>query len=106
MLLKAFSEALKAEGSMEPSAIKLISMICRSDDDAQVRKAALDLGSSLASFPDDLRNLLQISVEEYNSHRMNATEFHGDSKAQLDDLIASIKSKAHGCHDCIAKECY
>uniref|UniRef100_A0AC34QDJ2 RRM domain-containing protein n=1 Tax=Panagrolaimus sp. JU765 TaxID=591449 RepID=A0AC34QDJ2_9BILA len=106
LLLKAFSEALKAEGSMEPSAIKLISMICRSDDDAQVRKAALDLGSSLASFPDDLRNLLQISVEEYNSHRMNATEFHGDSKAQLDDLIASIKSKAHGCHDCIAKECY
>lgn len=95
-----------------PSAFEIaksiVIYIYETDDDAEVREAALPLCRRIPNFP-ELALIIQIfelSVTEWKSRQSQYTEFYGDTKAQLDDIISTMKSKTHNCNDCISKECY
>uniref|UniRef100_A0AC34F4D1 RRM domain-containing protein n=1 Tax=Panagrolaimus sp. ES5 TaxID=591445 RepID=A0AC34F4D1_9BILA len=86
----------------------IVCFIYENDDDAEVREAALTLCKRISTFP-ELSMIIQIftlSVTEWKSRQSQCTVFYGDTKAQLDDLISTMKSKTHNCNECISKECY
>ena len=78
------------------------------DDDAEVREAALLLCCRIPQFRELplIIKLFECSVAEMKSRRSQFTEFYGDNKAVLDDLLSTMKSKTHNCNECISKECY
>uniref|UniRef100_A0A914YVS1 Uncharacterized protein n=1 Tax=Panagrolaimus superbus TaxID=310955 RepID=A0A914YVS1_9BILA len=86
----------------------IVCFIFENDDDAEVREQALSLCQRIPAFPElpMIIQIFELSVAEWKSHQSQCTVFYGDTKAQLDDLISTMKSKTHNCSECISKECY
>uniref|UniRef100_A0A914PJJ8 Uncharacterized protein n=1 Tax=Panagrolaimus davidi TaxID=227884 RepID=A0A914PJJ8_9BILA len=104
-ILKCFDICSSAASSI---AKDIICYIFENDDDAEVREAALRLCSRISPFPElaMIIKIFEISVNEWKSRQSQCTVFYGDSKAVLDDLVSTLKSKTHNCNECISKECY
>ncbi|KAE9553536.1 hypothetical protein FO519_003229 [Halicephalobus sp. NKZ332] len=104
-VLKSIEKTSEIE-RVDDVGLEIIGKIISMDDDAQVRKEAFILSEKIKSIPDNMKEVLKASVDDYNAHKSNWIKFNGNSKALLDDLISTMKSKSHSCHECIAKECY
>ena len=104
-ILEGVQKVPEVEGVKEV-ALELIKEICLTDDDPEVRNMAYVVSENMNFIPDELKDILKSSVDDYNAHKSNCIKFNGNSKALLDDLISTMKTKSHNCHECIAKECY